>query len=182
MSRIVRQQAWLAVLACLGMLIPAPAVQAADVAHPADAAALASRTVDVALDKAGTLRGQVVDAGGAPVAEVPVVVLQGNREVARTVTDRSGSFAVSGLRGGTYQLAAAGGASVYRLWAADTAPPAARPAALLVAAGDQLVRQQDPLLQWISGNPWFAIGLAATAIAVPIAVHKSSNSGPASPP
>jgi hypothetical protein len=164
------------------MQIPAPVLRAAVGAEEAAAAGAAPNAVDVALADGGTLRGQVVDAGGSPVAETPVAIWQLNREVAGTVTDRSGCFAVSGLRGGTYQLTAAGGLAVYRLWGPNTAPPSARPAALIVVGDEQLVRQQGPVLQWLRCHPWFVVGLAATAVAVPIAIHNSNKAGPASPP
>jgi len=168
-------------VACVGMLVPAPVLQAAvDVGAGQEAASGGANACDVALSDGGVLRGQAVDPQGSPVATIPVSLWQLNREVGRTVTDRAGYFAMSGLQGGTYQITAGSGRGVYRLWAANTAPPSAQPAALVVVGAGQLVRQQrafcEPIYQWVRCHPWFVVGLAAAAIAVPIAIHNSERS------
>jgi len=169
-------------LACLGMLAPTPALQAALGAGISPDAGGVAEAVDVALADGGTLRGQVVDPAGNPIAETPVKLWQWNREVAGTVTDRAGYFAVSGLRGGRYQLTAGTAQGAYRLWAANTAPPGARPAALVVAGDGRLVREQGPIVAWLRCHPWLVVGLATAAIAVPIAIHNADDGGPSSPP
>ena len=60
---------------------------------------------------------------------------------AATKTDANGRFAFTGLRGGAYVLATKEQQSLYRLWAANTAPPAAQHAALVVHQG-QVTRGQ----------------------------------------
>ena len=79
-------------------------------------------------------------------ANAAVSIRYANHEVVRTTTDENGVFAAKGLRGGQYELLTDDGVSACRLWAADTAPPAARPAALLVS-GDNVVRGQGAVTQ-----------------------------------
>jgi hypothetical protein len=130
---------------------------------------------DVALRHGGVLVGQVVDQQGAAKAGALVSVQYANHEVVRTTSDANGVFAAQGLRGGQYQLVTEDGISVCRLWAPDTAPPAARPAALLVS-GNNVVRGQwggGPMHQWlgwVKAHPYITAGVIATAIAVPLAL------------
>jgi hypothetical protein len=162
-------------LACLGLLIPGPALRAASpnagsnyVAH-----GQATAVIDVALGDEGTLHGQVVDAQGKPLGRMAVSIQQFDREVAAAVTDDSGRFRIIGLRGGTYRIAAGETAAVYRLWAANTAPPAAGDAALVVLGGPQVVRGNRALQ--LLRNPWFIAGVVAVAIAVPVAIHNAND-------
>src|SRR5207244_11669104 len=96
---------------------------------------------DVALRAGGLLVGQVVDQQGVAKVGTPVSVQFAGKDVVRATTDANGVFAAKGLRGGQYQLLTPLGGSVCRLWADNTAPPAARPAALIVS-GNQVVRGQ----------------------------------------
>lgn len=158
-------------LACYGMILPAPVLQAGvtgtvagqQVAKPGSAGG------DVELRQGGVLLGQVVDSSGIPLAETPVSLRQINREVAATVTDKSGRFLVSGLRGGTYEIVAGQARAIYRIWAPNTGPPLARPSALVVAGG-QPVRGQGPIGYWL-GNPWVVAGLVAAAVTIPVVIH-----------
>jgi hypothetical protein len=134
---------------------------------------------DVALRDGGLLVGQVVNPQGVAQANSPVSIRFANHEVVRTTTDANGVFAARGLRGGQYELVTTEGVGSYRLWAADTAPPAARPAVLLVS-GDQVVRGQGFMaggqgmmsswVGWMKAHPYITAGTVAAAIAVPIAV------------
>ncbi len=129
-------------LAGLGLMAP-PAVLAAQ-PSPAPAAAAAyqkSAIVDVALLEGGRLQGQVVDAQGAPIAATPVAVRFEGRDVATATTNAQGYFAVAGLHGGTFEVAAAGSQGVYRLWSPNTAPPSSN-AGVLVVAGQEVTRGQ----------------------------------------
>jgi hypothetical protein len=152
----------LAAFACLGMLVPpsALAIQPASLGN------------DVALRPGGLLVGQVVDAQGATQAAKVVSIQYGDREVARTSTDQNGVFAAQGLRGGQYQIATDDGLSVCRLWAADTAPPSAHEAAIVVT-GQEVVRGQwggGGWLDWVRSHPYITAGIVAAAIAVPLAI------------
>ena len=178
MKRRIPFKIGLITLTSLGLIVSGPALQgtAADAAsnqktegNKADAPAV----VDVALDDGGTLQGQVVDAQGKLVAETTVSIQQLDREIVRTVTDRSGRFRVAGLRGGTYRIVAGEAVGVYRLWAANTAPPAALPRALVVPGDQQLVRGQLGRVVQFLRNPWVVAAIVTVAIAVPVAMHKA---------
>jgi len=128
--------------------------------------------IDVTLHDGGTLRGQVVDAQGKPLAGSPLSIRQIDREVARVVSDQSGYFQATGLRGGMYQILAGEATGVYRLWAPRTAPPSAQPGALVVVAGKQVLGQGHRVLCWLR-NPWVIAGIVAAAIAIPVAIHNA---------
>jgi hypothetical protein len=72
-----------------------------------------------------------------------------------------------------YQVVADGAVATYRLWAPNTAPAVARPAALIVPGDEQLVRG-NRALQWLR-NPWVIAGIVAVAIAVPVAIHAADD-------
>ena len=193
MKRLGLLKAAAAGMACLGMLLPAPVLRAADTTDSAPAGPQQAPTaIDVALGEGGTLRGQIVDAQGNAVPQAAVSLRQADREVAATVANSSGGFHLTGLRGGTYRIVAGGADGIYRLWAPQTAPPAARRAALVVAGGPQVLGQfgagaasgaQGPLGHWLS-NPWIVAGLVTAAIAIPVGIHNyqiDRNRPPASP-
>jgi len=116
-----------------------PAIAAGPLAPPSQAA---PQTIqDVSLAPGGLFRGQLVATNGQAIAGTPVVLQQQNRPLAETVTNERGEFAFQGVPGGIYLVSAAGEASTYRLWAPNTAPPVAQPAAMLVQQGD-IVRAQ----------------------------------------
>ncbi len=138
--------------------------------------------VDVALGERGEMVGQVVDGQGVGLAEQPVVLLQGNREIARATTDAEGSFSVEGLRGGVYQLAVGDHAVVMRAWVAGTAPPAAQRGVLLVS-GQEVYRGQKAVrsVRNFFAHPVTVGGVVATAIALPVALPHTRRKSPASP-
>lgn len=156
-------------LAAAGSLVPQRAWADSTTGEPTAAAA------DVALAAGGVLRGQVLDQQGQPHGKLAVYLVQKNEVVATTTTDREGQFSLANLRGGVYAVHAGAASGVYRLWAANTAPPAAQPAALLVD-GQTAVRGQGAF-GWLR-NPWVIGGIVAAAIAIPIAVsNHDSGSG-----
>jgi len=172
-------------LACLGLLIPGPMLQASttDAGSQDRADGRAPAVVDVALSDGGTLHGQVVDPQGNPLSRTAVSIQQFDREVANTVTDPSGRFRATGLSGGTYRIVAGQATGTFRLWAPNTAPPSARPAALVVPGNQQLVRGNEcnRCLQLLR-NPWVIAGIVAVAIAVPVAIYNADDDdGPHSP-
>jgi hypothetical protein len=125
--------------------------------------------VDIAMADGGVLHGQLIDLQNRGVASVPVSVKAKNQEVARTTTTNDGRFAVQGLRGGVYQVAAGQGPGIYRLWTAKAAPPSAQKNAIVYTQGGGA--------KMLLANPIVVAGVVATAIAVPVAV---ANSNPAS--
>ena len=156
-------------LACWGLLIPRISL--------ADNRAIQSPTniADVALAKGGRLHGQLVDTAGIPIEGADVEVHAKNRLVGHSLTDEKGNFVISELRGGVYQVVAAGNQSIVRAWAAGTAPPASQ-TGLLVVAGDLTVRGGGGQ---ILTNPWFLALVAALAIGIPLSLDDSaSSSGP----
>jgi hypothetical protein len=150
-----------AAIAGLGILLPPSAFATTPIAP----------TSDVALRSGGLLVGQVVDRQGLAQAGAAVAICQGQLEVVRTQTDENGVFAAQGLRGGNYQLVTNDGSCSCRLWAADTAPPSARPAALVVC-GNDVVRGQygaGGMIGWVKAHPYITAGVIAAAIATPLA-------------
>lgn len=132
--------------------------------------------MDVSLEENGLLFGMVVDPQGRPASGAAITVRQANREVVGLMADAEGRFAVTGLRGGTYEIATARTAGLYRLWVARTAPPSARPGVLIVDGGPQ-VRGQQTMREFLT-RPWVLTGVVAAAIAIPVAVasqHESSH-------
>ena len=159
-------------LACTGMVAP----QISLAAQPAPQAPVAQAAVtDVALHDGNMLAGQLVNAAGAPLANAPVTVSQGNRVIAATHTTNDGVFAVRDLNGGVYTVDAAGTQGVYRVWTANTAPPSAKPAILMVH-GDATRGQFVPGLLGALGNPWVLGGIVGAAIAIPIALDDDNAS------
>jgi hypothetical protein len=147
MKRMRILRAGAVVLACAGMLLPTPVVQAAGVASNADSRGRAPETlpeiVDLALGDGGTFRGQIVDAQGQPLARTAVSVRNLDREVASAVSDESGPF-------GGFKCC----------------PPKHRP-----------VLCRSPLSQmkfWLA-HPLVIAGIVATAVAIPVAIHNSKS-------
>ncbi len=171
-------QAVLAIATCLGVLVPSSRL----FGQTRVASALPSASpepLDVSLEENGTLFGLVVDAQGRPLAQTAVTMRQANREVVRFATDREGRFMVAGLRGGTYEIATLRTAGLYRLWAAHTAPPSARPGVLIVDGGPQ-VRGQQSAAEFLA-KPWVLTAVVAAAIAVPVAVANQAESSSRTP-
>ena len=171
--------AFASIAACLGTGLPRGAF-ALETAPPA------FQATDVALQPGGLLIGHVVDANGVAKPGAIVAVYYTDQEIVRTTTDANGVFAARGIRGGQYQLVTPGGQSLCRLWAADTAPPAARPNSLVVAHSDSnapIVRGQfgyNPVgdwVEWMEAHPYLTAGTVAAAIAVPLALADDWSSG-----
>jgi len=170
----------MASLAVLGLVVPQP-ILAADSAQ-------ASPVTDVALRDGGVLIGQVVYQQGAALAGVPVSIRSADRELAVAKSRTDGYFAFKGLRGGVYQLVAAKGHGVYRVWAPGTAPPAAQQGALVIS-GDPVVRGQAPGgynptadgLKTFLVNPLVIAGVISAAVAIPVAIHNTQHKPPSTP-
>jgi hypothetical protein len=131
---------------------------------------------DVALARGGVLAGKIVDRQGAPQTGETIRVIHQGQVVATAQTDARGEFAITDLRGGVYQVETTQGAGVYRLWADQTAPPAANDG-VLVVHGDDAVRGNacDPCgsgggLLGVLANPWVLAAIVAAAIAIPLAL------------
>jgi hypothetical protein len=148
--------------------------------EPLFAMAPMPQVADVALMNGGVLVGQVVDAQGVGLAGAPVT-LQSQDGATRTAqTDAQGRFSVAALPAGLYQLTAGNSQGTCRLWAPQTAPPAAQQGVTLV--NTDTLRGQNNCNTcrrglfgaggWLT-NPWVVAGIVATAVAVPVAIHNS---------
>jgi len=159
-------------LACVGMILPAPLLQAAEPpTEPYAMPAALHQINDVALQPGGLLSGQVLDAAGIPLTGAAVHLMYAGQPIAEMTTDAQGRFAASGVRGGVYQIVSAGDIQSIRAWAPNTAPPNAQPAALLVAGG--AVRGQVHPLACLLANPWIVVGTVVAAVAIPVAIHQN---------
>ena len=125
---------------------------------------------DVALHQGGALVGHVVNSGNAALENVQVALYAKGKHLATSTTDKNGRFSFAGLNNGVYEVATYNGGGVYRAWNENTAPPAAKPSALIVDGSD-VVRGQGPARGL--AIPLIIAGLVATAIAVPVALHNS---------
>ncbi|MCA9162608.1 MAG: carboxypeptidase regulatory-like domain-containing protein [Planctomycetales bacterium] len=154
-------------LSCALVTLP----QLAQAASPAAVQTAAPVVHDVALQSGGVFHGQALTATGQPNAGVTVTVARDNQVIAQTVTDKSGEFTVSNLNGGLYQVVVGQEGMMFRLWAPNTAPPAAKQQATLVT-GAEVYRGQGghPVLGNVLRSPWFWGGAVAVAIAVPLAL------------
>lgn len=168
--KIVVAQRVAAALACIGMLAQ-PALAGSPVAQ--------SAVADIALADGGLMTGKVVNAQGAPLSKKAVSLQQAGQEIATATTNEEGVFAVQGLRGGLYQVVSEGGVVSYRLWAPNTAPPAANQSALIVTGQEILNGQYGPqsghgsgggVMGWVREHPLLVAGGIAAAIAIPLAV------------
>ena len=80
---------------------------------------------DVKLQTGGILTARIVNAQGDPVTGEHVSIIFQGKEIAAVVSDDDGFVTASDLRPGLHGIATPSGMSAYRLWDADTAPPAA---------------------------------------------------------
>ncbi len=181
-SRAYHALTWLA--AC-GFSLPAPAAlgQMPFSSTPTSSASAAGQIVirDVALSPGGLLIGQVVDTNLRPVAGAEVAIFVADTAVATSRTDASGTFAVTGLRGGTHQVVAPHGTAICRLWAPGTAPPCATNQLAIIEqraivrgqAGPRFRDEFFPHAKAIATHPLVVGGLIAAAIAIPAALHNA---------
>lgn len=161
------------VLACSIFLMPLQQILAANPYSGSQQAQVVSATgtvtCDLALGPGGVLKGQVVDAQGAPCANAPVRLVKSGLGAKTTIpcrTDADGRFQFAGLSGGVYSVETTAGVMVYRVWAPNTAPPSAIAEALVVEG--QAVRGN---LSNVPPLGWALIGLGvAAAIAIPLAL------------
>lgn len=137
-------------LAALGLMIPqTPALaQSGKPGVSLVSKSDAKLAADVVLIQ-GALTGRVVDHTGTPLKNREVVVKQGEKEIAKAMTNEKGIFTVANVRPGTYTATAGNTGGNFRVWSEKTAPPVAKGHALLVM-GENGARGQfgavDPTL------------------------------------
>lgn len=118
-------------LAALGLMIPNAPAMAAGPARPS-VKTVDAKIFDISLQNGNTFKGRVVDHTGAAMEGAAVTVKQNNKEVAHSITDKSGSFAVGNLKAGVYTVSSGATEGTYRVWEERSAPPSAKEQSLLV--------------------------------------------------
>ncbi|MCH5375675.1 MAG: carboxypeptidase-like regulatory domain-containing protein [Planctomycetes bacterium] len=131
---------------------------------------------DVRLDPQGTLRGQLVNLQGQPVADQPLELHRGGQTIARASSRADGEFVFQRLPAGVYQIRLGSYAAACRAWTADAAPPSAQ-SRLIMLSEPITVRGQQPIHE-IFRNPLFIGLVVAAAIAIPVAIHNSQDDKP----
>lgn len=116
-------------LAALGMVMPQGQVHAASAFKSVKT--VEASVADVALSN-GTFVGRVVDHTGTPLASKEVVVRQGSKELAKVKTDSNGTFQVTSLKSGVYQVTSGATTGAFRVWTESAAPRTAGEQAVLV--------------------------------------------------
>jgi len=171
-------QSALASLAAIAVVVQPQMLLAGETARLPAPPRIAETPHDVVLGEGGVLVGKLVDQQGAALPMAPISVRTAGKEVARAITGRGGNFEVKSLRGGVYQIVAAGHEGVYRLWAPKTAPPIAQQQ-LTMISHNQVVRGQyapprnNPFAtagQFIAKHPILTASAVVAAIAIPIAL------------
>jgi len=171
---------WAVCLAALGLCLPQPLLAAVQ-------ANQAPAVTDVTLHQSpqgNILLGQVRNPQGAVQANVVAALYGNGKRLAESKTDRNGYFSFGNLRGGVYQVTAAGGGGAYRVWTPGTAPPSAQRGALVVAGTDVIRGQCRPLRHSYGGmkfwlcHPCVVVGIVTAAVAVPLILI---DDGPDSP-
>jgi hypothetical protein len=166
-------------LVCLGILVPQTELWAAGLKTKVKSSRKAQtpQIFDVALTAGGTLTGKVLDVQGIAVEGAVVSIRRGRGEVARTVTNKNGTFVVQNLRGGLYQVVAGRSQGLFRFWAPNTAPPSARSQALIVATS-QVLRGQAGMVGPDLADATAIILGATGAVLGAVALEKAnSNAG-----
>lgn len=167
-----------ALVAAIGMATQPHLLLADEIVRTSAAKRSLERPHDIVLADGGLLVGKLVDEKGAALSMAPISLRTVGKKVIKTTTDKNGKFQVKGLRGGVYQIAAAGHEGIYRLWAPQTAPPAAQ-RQLTMVSHNEIVRGQyspppsNPLVaagQFIAEHPILTASAVAAAIAIPLAL------------
>lgn len=175
-------RAGLVTLACLGIVLPGTLwAETPDPAAPTATSQSPGGQVvrDVALGAGGMLAGTVFHVQGQPSPRQVVILTQGRRELARTVTDGQGRFAFAELRGGVYGLSVDRVPQVFRVWTSRAAPPNSISHVALVTGGP-VQRGQRPFCELFVCDPVVLGVVLAAAIAIPVAVHNTRSHRPAS--
>jgi hypothetical protein len=87
--------------------------------------------VDISLTN-GILAGSIVNRSGDGLQGAEVIIKKGDVEIARTNTDGTGQFTVTGMKAGVYQVSAGHTDREFRVWSEKAAPPAAVGRALMM--------------------------------------------------
>jgi hypothetical protein len=141
-------------------------------------------SLDVALNQGGELRGSVVQANGSGCVAARVVLTRNGQDAREVRTDAQGQYVIASVRPGVYRLAITHEGvetqKILRVWAKDTAPPAASAAAVVALAEaksasqpsstPEVARAQGPDggFLGLSGNRLLiGAGVIGAAVAIP---------------
>ena len=170
----------LVAIAAIGLCFPSAAMSATPVTKQ-KVVEKKPQVVDVALLKGNVLVGQLVTPEGKGVSNAPLLLQNKDKTVVALRTDKNGVFAAKSIPAGVYRVAGTNTQGVYRFWAPKTAPPNAQRGALLVSGNGVARAQYARGLRNMLANPWIVAGIVACAVAIPVAIHNSQSSSPASP-
>jgi hypothetical protein len=118
----------------------------------------------------------VVDDAGKAASGINVLLFHEDQLVASGLSDANGEFAIANLGGGNYQIAAGERLVLLRCWAPRTAPPTAARSTLIQVS--DIERGQVHPAACCLANPWVIAGIAAAAIAIPIALKNNRDDRP----
>lgn len=161
-----------AALACVGTLLPASIVEAANNPTKVEAKTPANIVRDLALTKDGLLQGQVSNAKKAALKGTVVSIRKDRKEVLRTKTDEQGRFEASKLKPGVYYIVAGTGHGLYRVWSSKTAPPKALKMARIISDKTLIRGQNEPngrILYDQDGTAYGQVRIVDTGGLVPVA-------------
>lgn len=169
--------------AMVGVLTPATAATSAEPVGDVAARSRALAVQDAVLSKSGALHGRVYNAQGKPQSGLDVLVVASRGEAVRSRTNERGEFAVGGLKGGVYTIAAGHGVRTVRAWADGTAPRAAERQVMIVSDPRVVLGQYEPgtlghffqEAKYTLSNPLIVGGIIAAAVAIPVAIHNSGD-------
>jgi hypothetical protein len=137
---------------------------------PAGRARMPDDAIDVELGPGHVLRGKLVSNAGVSVRPTRIQFMQADRRVAETLTDADGCFFVKGLPAGMYVVKVAETCSLCRVWAPETAPPAANGGLMLVRES-LVVRGQNAAAVW----EFYLIALAAAGGVIAYRVSRDAS-------
>jgi hypothetical protein len=99
--------------------------------------------LDIRLATNGELTGVVFNKKREPVANAAVIVRQAGKEIARTRSDKRGTFVIKNLKPGNYHIIAGTGHGLFRVWSAKAAPPKAFKT-IKIMSDKSVIRAQGP--------------------------------------
>lgn len=169
-------QTSIAALAWLGMVCQGAVGLSADDRDPP----VQPKVHDVRLDRDGRFQGLVVDGQGTPLSSEAVILRRIGRRSEETLesqTDAQGKFAFRPMTGGMYHLETSEGLTSCRLWTFEAAPPSSAER-ILVINDSRIARGQHPISHLFTSDPVLMAAVVATAIAIPIIIHKTRDDPP----
>lgn len=163
-------------LATFGMILPVGSLRADDVRQQSatlQSPAQQPAVVDVALGQGNVLKGQFVTVQGVPKAKAAVALQAQDGKTVNVVTNDKGLFEVKNVRAGLYTVSTGDAQLAYRMWAPNTAPPAANNGVLLVDDGSTV--RGAAALGGLGGLGIGGLIIIGTAIAIGVAAATNND-------